>query len=94
MFNDTFNFPAPDFDFHGTVYFTQACCGGFSADTLGGLTGSWTFDPVASGSSSGVSDIDYTFVADPPADVPEPSTFALGVAGSLILATRAFRRKN
>lgn len=89
VFNDTQNFPAPDFDFHGTVYFSGFCCGSFTVDTGGQFGGTWTFDQV--GSSNGQSGIDYSFVGLPPADIPEPSTFGLIGLGAGMLV--AFRRR-
>ena len=91
VFNDTQNFPPPNFDFNGTVYFTGFCCGSFTVDTLGLFGGTWIFDEA--GSSNGVSQIDYSFVGTPPPDLatPEPSTLGLIGLGAGMLY--AFRRR-
>jgi len=76
------------FSYQGTIYI-PGCCGSVS---VGGVTGFWTFDfdpEVDPNPSGGVSQTDYSDLADPPPDIPEPSTFALlGSGAAVILVSR------
>jgi len=101
--------PGALFYYQGSIYFQGGCCGSVS---VGGLSGSWLFDydpdilrppppPVPPGEQPPPEEFfmprgDYSYVAAPPADVPEPSAlvlFGMGGMALLLLRIRAQRTR-